>query len=115
MKIKTLKYSGEADNGSGSNDNMQPASMTSSTLKKIFFEDVTLLTDEFCFNRSASDDLNASNVDEISETSTDEEGAQSENDTDYNSETESKPERKRSNSEEIKPLKLGSLLGKLVL
>ena len=92
---------------------MQPASMTSSTLKKIFFEDVILLTDEFCFQRSTSrDDMNTSNAEEMSENSTDEEGAESDVDSDNNSETESKPERKRSNSEEIKPLKLGSLLGK---
>ena len=44
IKVGSLKYQGE-----GIDDNLQPAQMTSSTLKKIFFEDVTVRTDEFSF------------------------------------------------------------------
>ena len=46
IKVGSLKYQGE-----GIEDNLQPAQMTSSTLKKIFFEDVTVRTDEFSFQR----------------------------------------------------------------
>lgn len=47
IKVGSLKYSGEAVGG----DDMKPAQMTSSTVKKIFFENVTLLTDEFSFQK----------------------------------------------------------------
>lgn len=47
IKVGSLKYKGEAvDNG-----NLQPAQMTSSTLKKIMFEDLTIRTDEFSFHK----------------------------------------------------------------
>ena len=46
VKVGSLKYQGEAIE-----DNLHPAQMTSSTLKKIYFEDVTVRTDEFSFQR----------------------------------------------------------------
>ena len=90
IKIKILKYTGEGQN----EDNMQPAMMTSSTLKKIFFEDVTLLTDEFSFQRTGHD-INTSHADHDSDDEDDKESCNS----------------NRSESEDIKPLKVGSLLG----
>lgn len=48
IKVGSLKYQGEAIGV-----DLQPAQMTSSTLKKIFFEDVTLRTDEFSFHRNS--------------------------------------------------------------
>lgn len=50
IKIGNLNYCGSAQ------DDLKPAQMTSSTFKKISFQDVTLRTDEFSFHKSDKDD-----------------------------------------------------------
>ena len=91
FKIKTLKYSGE---DSDQEDNLKPAMMTSSTLKKIFFEDVTLLTDEFSFQRSENEMGRSSRCDSSRE-------------SESSSETTGDD-----NEDNVKPLKVGSLIGR---
>lgn len=54
VKVGKLRYSGEIPPES---DAHKPSGFTTSTLKKIFFEDVSLLTDEFSFKK---DDPHAS-------------------------------------------------------
>ena len=51
IKIGSLNYCGSIA------DDLQPAQMTSSTLKKISFQDVTLRTDEFSFHKSDHDQI----------------------------------------------------------
>ena len=92
FKIKTLKYSGE---DSDHEDNLKPAMMTSSTLKKIFFEDVTLLTDEFSFQRSE----NAM-------------GRSSRGDSSHDSDDDQETTCSDDNEDNVKPLKVGSLIGR---
>lgn len=58
IKVGSLKYQGEAIG----QDDLQPAQMTSSTLKKIFFEDVTLRTDEFTFHKNSAEVMTRSSV-----------------------------------------------------
>ena len=58
IKIGHLNYSGST----GQDDNLQPAQMTSSTLKKISFQDVTFRTDEFSFHKSDDQVMHRSSV-----------------------------------------------------
>ncbi len=51
LKVGKLKYSGEVP-GANLAEDPNPANFLTSTLKKIFFEDVMLLSDEFSFSRN---------------------------------------------------------------
>jgi hypothetical protein len=63
IKVGNLKYSGEILGAKAGEQEppLQPAQLTTSTLKKIFFEDVTLLTDEFSFHREDEEDGKTTN------------------------------------------------------
>ena len=99
FKIKTLKYSGEDSDHEDSN--MKPAMMTSSTLKKIFFEDVTLLTDEFSFQRTENEMGRSSSPGGDSSSHDSDEDDQETTCSDDNNE-----------DNVVKPLKVGSLIGR---
>lgn len=82
IKVGSLKYQGEAVGL-----DLQPAQMISSTLKKIFFENVTVRTDEFSFHRNSGGDESFMARSSVGSHADDE-------------------------SDDLKPLVLGSLAGK---